>query len=399
MMEKLLIVDDEYLVREGLCVTVDWQSLGLEVVGMAENGAVGLELARNLKPDLIISDVRMPVMDGLEMARTLFDENSDLAVIVYSGYKDFEYARRALESNVAGFLLKPIENEELMKKVGEVMERLHTRRREDKLLGQIKKNSSLLKRQLLNSFLRGEDSPETAKEQLALLGVKLPKSGAVVYCRSKNGVSAEFISDFSAEFAEFSVVSESYDDYCVFIVSANDEERIVRKLIKLLDNSLKSSKSRYSVGVALFEEEIPQAFVEAESLAKNAAYTAVNSVNTKGSSSGKYKKLVRDAISIIERDYDKKISVRSVADMLFTSESHLMHEFKEQTGKTFNTCLTDFRILRAEEMLLEGNMRVNEVAYAVGYTDVKYFGQVFKDYHGMTPSEFIRKRVDEDDNA
>lgn len=397
-MEKLLIVDDEYLVREGLCVTVDWQSLGLEVIGTAENGAAGLEAARKMRPDLIISDVRMPVMDGLEMAKTLFDEGADLAVIVYSGYKDFEYARRALESNVAGFLLKPIENEELIKKVREVMSKLHMRRHDGKLLGQIKKNSNLIRRQLLSSYLSGEDSPESAREQLALLGVIIPERGTVIYCRSKSGVSQDIISCFSAEFSDYVTVSENFEDYFLLITSLNDEDKVAKKTLKILDLSLKVSQTRYSVGIAVYDGDLLKAFGEAESLAKNAAFTAVNTVNTKGSG-GKYRKLVRDAIAIIERDYDKKISVKSVAEALFTSESHLMHEFKEQTGKTFNNCLTDFRILRAEEMLLEGKLRVNEVAYAVGYTDVKYFGQVFKEYHGMTPSEFIRKRVDEDENA
>lgn len=398
-MEKLLIVDDEYLVREGLCVTVDWQSMGLEVVGTAENGAIGLEMARNLKPDLIISDVRMPVMDGLEMAKALFEENADLAVIVYSGYKDFEYARRALESSVAGFLLKPIENEELIRKVGEVLEKLHTRRREDKLLGQIKKNSAIIRKQLLNSYLRGEVSAEAADEQFTLLGADMRAAGTVVYCRSKNGVEADLAEDFRSEFGDCVIACENFEEYLVLISSIKQTDKAVRKATKILDNALKRSKSRYSVGIAAVENGVPQAFAEAETLAKNAAYTAVNSVNTGLNGGVKYKKLVRDAIAIIERDYAKKISVKSVADMLFTSESHLMHEFKEQTGKTFNTCLTDFRILRAEEMLLEGKMRVNEVAYAVGYTDVKYFGQVFKEYHKMTPSEYIRKRVDEDGKA
>lgn len=398
-MEKLLIVDDEYLVREGLCVTVDWQSLGLEVVGRAENGAEGLELARALKPDLIISDVRMPEMDGLEMANTLFREGADLAVIVYSGYKDFEYARRALESNVAGFLLKPIDNGELVEKVREVLDKLHARRHEGKLLGQLRKNSSLLKRQLLSSLLNGEDTPESAAEQLALLGVNLPADGTVLCVRSKEGVPAALVAQFTAEFGECLTVSENFDDHCVLITSFDGEDRAVKKAVKVLDGALKLSKARYCVGVVAFRDNLHRAYAEALSLARNVAFTAVNSVVTNNDGARQYKKLVRDAIAIIERDFDKKISVKSVAEMLYTSESHLMHEFKEQTGKTFNSCLTDFRILRAEEMLLEGNMRVNEVAYAVGYTDVKYFGQVFKDYHGMTPSEFIRKRVDEDHNA
>lgn len=398
-MEKLLIVDDEYLVREGLCETIDWQSLGLEVVGTAENGAEGLALARQLKPDLIISDVRMPVADGLEMAKTLFDEGADLAVIVYSGYKDFEYARRALESNVAGFLLKPIENGELIDKVREVLEKLHARRREGKLLGQVQKNVPLIKKQHISSLISGGDLFESVREQLLLLDVVLPEKGCLIYIRSKNGVPQNLVADFEKEFADSVPVSENFEDYSVIITSFGDEERAARKAVKVLDGALKYSNNRYCVCVAVFDKNISEAFRQAELMAKNTPFTAVNIVLTGIDGANKYKKLVRDAIAIIERDYDKKLSVKGVAEILYTSESHLMHEFKEQTGKTFNNCLTDFRILKAEELLLEGNMRVNEVAFAVGYTDVKYFGQVFKEYHGMTPSEFIKKRVDEDKGA
>lgn len=69
-----------------------------------------------------------------------------------------------------------------------------------------------------------------------------------------------------------------------------------------------------------------------------------------------------------------------------------MHEFKSQLGKTFNEVLTEYRMQKAQELLIKGDMRVGEVAYAVGYNDVKYFSQVFRDYLGCTPSEFSEQR-------
>lgn len=397
-MNKLLIVDDDYLVREGISRTIDWYSLGLEVVGIAENGAEGLKIARELKPDLIISDVRMPVMDGLEMAKTLFDEGADLAVIVYSGYKDFEYARRALESNVASFLLKPIENDELIKKVGEVMGKLKARRRQGKVLGQFEKNAPMYTKQLINSYLRGAITPAAANEQFALLNVNLPSCGTVIYCRFQNGAGEDCARQFADAFAEYGAILQIYDNYFVVICTLYDEERAVKRAGKALDGILKST-NRLSIGLSVFNENLPQAFAEAENLSKNVFYSALNTVATKDNAGKKYKKLIRDALTIIENEYADKLSVRGVADRLYTSESHLMHEFKEQTGKTFNSCLTEYRILKAEEMLLGGNMRVGEVAYAVGYNDVKYFGQVFKEATGVTPSEFIQNRLNENKNS
>src|SRR5690554_3429419 len=98
IMYKVLIIDDEYLVRVGLKDTIDWASFGAEIVGEATNGKQGFQLALQLQPDLIITDVKMPVMNGVELASKLKQHNFQGRVIVLSGYSDFEYARSTFES-------------------------------------------------------------------------------------------------------------------------------------------------------------------------------------------------------------------------------------------------------------------------------------------------------------
>lgn len=386
-MKKLLIVDDDYLVREGLRSTVDWQSVGVEVAAVAENGAVGLEKARELMPDLIIADVRMPVMDGLEMAKILFDEKADLAIIVYSGYKDFENARRALDSGVAGFLLKPIDSNDLIAKVKEVLAALEARRRDSKILGQIKSNLPAVRRQHFQTLLTDPENFASAAEQLALLGECPPAAGTVIYVRSDSPDIKAFI---GAAYAALGCISEVFSGYAVAVCSA-DEETAMAALTKLLDGNLKKSDARFTVAVAAFDGDLQAAFAKARALSENTLFTAINAVVTENGS-GRYKKIIRDALSIIERDYCKKISIKTVADALYSSESHLMHEFKSQVGKTFNECLTDYRMLKAQEYLIKGDMRISEIAYAVGYGDVRYFGQIFKEYYGCTPSEYAERR-------
>ena len=389
-MYTLIIVDDEYLVREGLKETVDWGSLGIEVVGTADNGQVGLALAREKKPDLIIADVRMPVMDGLDMAKALFDEKADLAVIMYSGYKDFEYARRAMDSGVYGFLLKPIEEGELVERVGEVLQKLKDKRESDRMLGQFKHNMPLIRRRQFERLLQNASDREAASEQLRLLGVSLPTSGTLLYCRTDNNIYIKtFIEHCEKLFSRAECESESFDGYAV-IVTPLSEKDMLNRLDGFLDRLLTVTDARFSVAVCEYDGNISEAFRKAQSLCGNTLFSAVNAIATE--SGVAYKKLVRDALKIIERDYDKKISVRSVADALYTSESSLMHEFKKQVGKTFNECLTDFRMLKAQELLTIGDMRVGEIAYAVGYSDVRYFGQVFRDYMGCTPSEYISQK-------
>jgi two-component system response regulator YesN len=390
MMEKLLIVDDEYLVRTGLSETVNWQSLGLEVVGTAQNGEKGLQLAHELQPDLIISDVRMPVMDGLEMAKRLFDEKADLAIIVYSGYKDFEYAHRALDSGVAGFLLKPIENEVLEKRVHEVMNNLHEKRKSERIFNQYKKNIPLMKKKQTEILLNDKDAEETVREQLSLLGENIPHSGTLIYCRSELGNLGKLNQEIENKLTGFLNYYEEFDGYSIFITSA-DSETAKQELNKIIVSNVKNPDMRFSIALVRLEDCIADAFKRAEAVSNSMIFSAVSTIATEDNGGLKIKKLVRDALKIIEKNYNKKLSVRSVAESLNTSESHLMHEFKEETGRTFNDCLTDFRILKAKEFLLNGDMRVGEVAYSVGYTDFKYFGQVFKERLGCTPSEFVAK--------
>lgn len=391
-MEKLLIVDDEYLVREGLRSTVDWAELGIEIVGVAENGEHGLKLARELKPDLIIADVRMPVMDGLDMAKALFEENADLALIIYSGYKDFDNARRALDSGVASFLLKPIDTDELVARVREVMQKLSDNRKKKQMLGQFITNMPLVRQQQFENLLNNEFSAGGgyASEQLSLLGVRIPNDGTLVYCRTDSDDIQIFVDYCEQSLQGEEYVSQAFKNYAVVLVALSESD-VLKKLQGLLDKLLTITNARFNVAVSAFDGDVSQAFKKAEQASRNTLFTAINAIATE-TVDNKYRKLIRDAIKIIETDYDKKISIRSVADVLCTSESHLMHEFKNQIGKTFNECLTDFRMLKAQELLLKGDLRVGEIAYAVGYTDVKYFGQVFKDYMGCTPSDFLKER-------
>ena len=94
-MLKVLVVDDEMFVRTGIVMETDWAALGCEVVAEAANGEEGLEAARKYAPDLIISDIRMPKLDGIGMLRALREEGSKVQVIFLTAYSEFEYAREA----------------------------------------------------------------------------------------------------------------------------------------------------------------------------------------------------------------------------------------------------------------------------------------------------------------
>ncbi len=113
-MLKVLLIDDEQWVVKSLKTIVDWQSLGYEIIGEAFNGVDGYEQLRKLSPDLVFTDIRMPGMDGLELIRRGNELNKGISFVVTSGYKEFEYARKAMQYGALSYLLKPFDEEEFL---------------------------------------------------------------------------------------------------------------------------------------------------------------------------------------------------------------------------------------------------------------------------------------------
>lgn len=114
-MHKVLIVDDEIFVRKGLINLIDWSSLQFEICGEAENGAQALTLIKHLSPDLVIVDIRMPMLDGLELIRKVNAEGGHQPLfIILSGYPDFSYAQQAFRYNVSDYILKPVDEQEMV---------------------------------------------------------------------------------------------------------------------------------------------------------------------------------------------------------------------------------------------------------------------------------------------
>jgi two-component system response regulator YesN len=170
-MIKVLVVEDEYLVRKGLVLTTPWENYGLEVIGEAENGKEGLLLATELRPDLVITDIRMPKMDGLELIERL-EGVIDAEYLIISGYNEFEYAKQAMRLGVRDYLLKPIDDEELY----QILERLSGLIQSKKKLQKVQDSLPLIqdsKLQLFNEYL--SDNEWKVKENYIREAIKYLK--------------------------------------------------------------------------------------------------------------------------------------------------------------------------------------------------------------------------------
>lgn len=115
MKNKVLICDDEYLIRQGIEFMLDWEKEGFEVCGKAANGKQALELIEKLKPDLVISDIVMPEMDGVELTRIIKERWPEIQVIILSSYSEFDYVRSTLTNGAADYILKPALSPEILK--------------------------------------------------------------------------------------------------------------------------------------------------------------------------------------------------------------------------------------------------------------------------------------------
>lgn len=127
---RVLLVDDEEDIRVGISRKMDWAALGFTLVGEAENGREALELAEQLKPDVLLTDIKMPFMDGLELCRILTQRLPAAKFVVFSGFDDFEYAKQAIQANVSEYILKPINAHELSNVLKKLKVKLDAQRAE-----------------------------------------------------------------------------------------------------------------------------------------------------------------------------------------------------------------------------------------------------------------------------
>jgi two-component system response regulator YesN len=173
-MYKVLIVDDEIFVRKGLINLLDWPSLQFEVCGEAENGMQALALIREREPDLVIADIRMPLLDGLGLIRRIHEEEPHQPkFIILSGYSDFHYAQQALRYHVSDYILKPVNKQDL----AATLKRIANALNQNRLLSITKERP--LTEVIIESLIRGEPDEQMLSHIASML--EMPPAGPYAY--------------------------------------------------------------------------------------------------------------------------------------------------------------------------------------------------------------------------
>src|SRR5512139_3240877 len=153
MSYKVFLVEDEIVAREGIRDNVDWIANGFDFCGEAPDGEIALPLLLTIKPDLLITDIKMPFMDGLQLCRIIRERLPTTKVIILSGHDEFEYAREAIRLGVTEYLLKPVTVQDLHQVLFRIYNQLEQEKKEhediDKLKEKLEENRSVLKENLL----------------------------------------------------------------------------------------------------------------------------------------------------------------------------------------------------------------------------------------------------------
>lgn len=350
-MLKLLIADDEAITRDGLKNSVDWMSLDLELVGCAEHGAAALEIFQSNPSDIVLTDVKMPYMDGLELAKRIKELDSSVMIILLTAYDDFKYAQQAIKLGVFDYILKPIDIDLLIETVSKAV-----KLKKDELA---KPAISYLDQNDLKLY-HSEKYKEILKIQEEL-------------------VKAVKRSDLSAS---LSIVDKAWNEFMKNSYSVNVIKRWIIETIPLFTPI--SIKLEIDPLMALSRLKSVEELY-------NWSCSAVSFIIDLSSQGKKHKnrRLIDEIYSIIDKEYkNKDLSLNLIGEKLCITPNYLSVLFKENIGENFSDFLAKYRIEKAKELLVDVKLKIYEISYAVGYTDSQYFSKVFKSITGLTPKEY-----------
>ena len=325
---SVYIVDDEKLIRDGMKKLLQWEQYGFHICGEAGNGRDALREILDMKPDIVLTDLRMPAMDGLSLAAQLSEKVPSVEVVIITGYDEFEYAKEAVRRGVFDYLLKPVSQQELL----------------DSMLR--------LKQKILS---RGISYPFREEEQL------------LQAIRDNNGEDAIMALD------------SMFGKFRVDMARKSEIYKICQKILTELDITYRSTRGPKAVAVRpepaedCTAEQLEQAV--REYVEKIFVFSSVDSSDL----------LVEKLKRYLESHYQENISLKMLEDEFYFNASYISRIFKIKTGENYSDYLLKLRIARAKELLETSNYSIRQISEMVGFSSSKYFSKVFKDMEGRQP--------------
>ena len=384
-MMNMLIVDDEPLVLLTIKTLCRWEDSGINIAGEASNGRAALEFIRaNPGIDIVVVDVDMPVMNGIEFAEALQKENLNPAVIFLSSYSNFEYVRSALKCGVFEYMLKQeLDEHSLLETINRIPKERFLSRQDsaEKREDHLENFRSAFFAGVLNDDQSGLESlfaqaAFTVDWPFCFMILR-PGDLLLVHQRYENRLYdfQKTVTDLLRRFVPRQAGdcgSLSYDQYYIFMKNGDELEIAFEMFYKAawtyIDTGFEKKSGGPSADIAEFRRQFSHCL---------AGFLPPS-------------RLVIRARRYIREHYSKPdLGLRDIAGYNGVSKNHLSFEFARETGETISGFITRTRIREAEKLLLETSLKMYEIAEKTGYLNVETFTRAFKRITGKSPSRFI----------
>ena len=331
-MLKVLVAEDEPWIRAAIVEMVENIGHDIKVVGDATNGIEAWHMIQHLWPTVLITDIVMPDMDGLQLAQKISENKIPMAVIIISGYENFQYAQQAIRYGVDSYLLKPVRYEEMKHALFEVM---------GKLTEIEKMNHYLVRIQTYFDTINDMDPAKGMKSLYVL----------VDDIRTMKHVN------YGAYLSLLRIVESKISS---LLNSINVEHTVMSEFNGVLDQEIRMHLGQLIESWFLHPER----------------------------NKTEFRQIIKSACEYIHSHYQDDITLTQMAELSNLSISHFSSLFKRYTGESLISYINKVRVMKAKEMLQNTDDKIYLIAEKVGFSSQPYFIRVFKSIVGMTPNEY-----------
>ncbi|MEK5394839.1 response regulator transcription factor [Paenibacillus sp. FSL K6-2859] len=389
---KVLIADDESIVRKGLRSTIPWHKYGMEVVADAPNGLKAWEAYQIHLPQIVITDIVMPEMNGIELLRRVKEVDKDTRIILLSCHRDFEFAQQGIKLGASGYLLKTAFEDEELEGMLEKFQRELT-----SPAPAVDPETSEIYGERLGSLLFAWQSGYNSKfidEMDKLIGEKLPlnRESLYIYLVKTCGCDHTYLDlvkvheDGNSRVPHSASVIIPYgENLCYWIVPGNELETAGSLLVQLKSQSDKLNWAKR--GPLHDAEDLSKAFM---ALHKEAEVEKLH-----GISSQDWPEPIWKAVKLLYENPGADWSVSDLAGQVGLSRSHFSILFKKTLGDSFVAFQYKRKLKLAKELLRDTQLTMQDIAERTGLGDSKYFSKWFKRCTGQTPSHYRIQQKDD----
>jgi two-component system, response regulator YesN len=400
---KVMIADDEYIIREGIRQSVDWEALGMQVVTEAEDGEEALENALQHSIHIALVDLNMPIMHGIELMKRLREKLPACKIVVITGHDEFTYAQESIRLQVNDYILKPADPKQLTQVMRGVRDELEAERQKSQHLEQasrqIMKNFPLMRERFCQEWLDGNLSQQEIMEQLRFLQLPHERPELLGIIRWRWEVVDPAMKESERQlfmFAIENIAMEIMDEapkaifrdtsglIVILLWDSSDEARLAR-----VEHEVRAHlKIAVEVGIVPVEEDITE------------LAAAYRKCRVKLSQEVPLSPIVRRAKQYMLEHYSEYgLTLDSMAGILQASPVYLSRLFKQEMGTSFGAYLTQIRVRKASQLLNSTDLSVYEIAERTGYETQHYFSTSFKKLTGVSPLQFRKGAYPEEDSS